>query len=52
MIVTQRSNANVTFQCAFHGVWCPKYRRRVIGGRMEHRLKEIVREVVAEKARG
>lgn len=49
MAVTQRSNANVTFQCAFHVVWCPKYRRRVIGGRMEQRLQAIVGEVVAEK---
>jgi REP-associated tyrosine transposase len=30
-------------------VWCPKYRRRVIGGRMEARLKQIIREVVDEK---
>jgi putative transposase len=44
-----RSNANITFQCAFHVVWCPKYRRRVLGGRIEARLKEIVREVVTEK---
>lgn len=44
-----RSNANITFQCAFHVVWCSKYRRRVLGGRIEERLKEIVREVVAEK---
>lgn len=47
--VTQRSNANVTFQCAFHVVWCPKYRRRVIGGRMEERLKQLIREVIVEK---
>jgi putative transposase len=47
--VTLRSNANITFQCAFHLVWCPKYRRRVLGGRIEARLKEIVREVVDEK---
>lgn len=49
MAVTLRSNANITFQCAFHVVWCSKYRRRVLGGRIEERLKEIVREVVAEK---
>jgi putative transposase len=30
-------------------VWCPKYRRRVIGGRMEARLKEIIAEVIEEK---
>jgi putative transposase len=32
-----------------HVVWCPKYRRRVIGGRMEARLKQIIREVVDGK---
>lgn len=25
--------------CAYHVVWCLKYRRRVIGGRTEARLK-------------
>jgi putative transposase len=49
MAVALRSNSNIVFQCAFHVVWCPKYRRRVIGGRMEARLKQIIREVVDEK---
>ncbi|MGI5326194.1 IS200/IS605 family transposase [Actinomadura nitritigenes] len=49
MAVTLRSNANITFQCAFHVVWCPKYRRRVLDGRVQARLKEIIREVIAEK---
>jgi putative transposase len=49
MAVTLRTNANIAFQCAFHVVWCPKYRRRVIGGRMEDRLKQLIREVVEEK---
>jgi putative transposase len=44
-----RTNANIAFQCAYQVVWCPKYRRRVIGGRMEQRLKEIIAEVIAEK---
>jgi putative transposase len=51
MAVTLRSNENVTFQCAFHVVWCPKYRRSVLGledGAIERRLKEIVIEVLAE----
>jgi REP-associated tyrosine transposase len=47
--VTLRTNANIAFQCAYHVVWCPKYRRRVIGGRMEQRLKQIIAEVVEEK---
>ena len=49
MGVTLRTNANIAFQCAYHVVWCPKYRRRVIGGRMEARLKEIICEVIDEK---
>jgi putative transposase len=47
--VTLRSNSNVVFQCAFHVVWCPKYRRRVLGGQIEERFKQLVREVVEEK---
>jgi putative transposase len=47
--VTLRSNSNITFQCAFHVVWCPKYRRRVLGGQIEERLKQIIGEVIDEK---
>jgi putative transposase len=47
--VTLRTNANIAFQCAYHVVWCPKYRRKVIGGRMEARLQEIIAEVIDEK---
>ena len=49
MGVTLRTNANIAFQCAYHVVWCPKYRRKVIGGRMEVRLKEIIVEVIEER---
>lgn len=44
-----RTKANVAFRCEYHVVWCPKYRRRVIGGRMEVRLKEIIAEVTTEQ---
>jgi putative transposase len=47
--VRLRTNATIAFQCAYHVVWCPKYRRPVIGGRMEARLKEVIAEVIAEK---
>ena len=47
--VTLPANANIAFACAYHVVWCPKYRRKVIGGRMEARLKEIIAEVVTER---
>ncbi|MEU7933654.1 IS200/IS605 family transposase [Micromonospora echinofusca] len=49
MSVTLRSNSNVVFQCAFHVVWCSKYRRGVLDGQTEKRLKQLIREVVEEK---
>ena len=49
MPVNLRSNSNVVFQCAYHVVWCPKYRRSVLSGRIEERLKEIIREVIEDK---
>lgn len=47
--VRLRTNADLVFQCGYHVVWCPKYRRGVIGGGMEERLKEIIAEVITEK---
>lgn len=44
-----RSNNNVVYRCHYHVVWCPKYRRKVIGGKVDDRLKEIIREVCAER---
>ena len=44
-----RSNNNVVYRCTFHVVWCPKHRRKVIGGATDVRLKEIIREVCAER---
>ncbi len=44
-----RSNTNVMFRCAYHVVWCPKYRRKVLVGKVEERLKELRAEVVEEK---
>jgi putative transposase len=49
MSVRLRSNSSIVFQCAFRVVWCPKYRRGVIGGRMEDRLKQLIGEVRDEK---
>jgi len=44
-----RSNNNIVYRCTYHVVWCPKYRRKVIGGRVEQRLKEIITEVCVER---
>ncbi len=43
-----RSNHNVVFACQYHVIFCPKYRRKVLVGEVEQRLKAIAREVAAE----
>ena len=48
-MVEARSNNNVVYRCAYHVVWCPKYRRPVIEGTVDVRLKQIIREVCAER---
>lgn len=48
-MVTVRSNNNVVYRCAYHVVWCPKYRRPVIEGGVDARLKQIIHEVCAER---
>lgn len=44
-----RSNNNVVYRCTYHVVWCPKYRRKVIVDDVNTRLKQIIREVCAER---
>ena len=36
------------FACHYHAVWCPKYRRKVLIGPIETRLKQTIHEVCAE----
>jgi putative transposase len=42
MSETYKSNRNVFSSCHYHVVWCPKYRRNVLVGPIETRLKEII----------
>jgi putative transposase len=44
-----RSNNNVVYRCTYHVVWCPKYRREVITGPVDERLRQIIRDVCAER---
>lgn len=39
-----RRNAGSVFSLKYHLVWCPKYRRSVLVGPVEERLKELLRE--------
>ena len=57
-MVAVKTNQNITYRCAYHVVWCPKYRRPVITdtntviagdpGPIDARLKEIATDVCRE----
>jgi putative transposase len=44
-----RMNNGVVYRCTYQVVWCPKYRRPVIEGAVDQRLKQIIGQVCAEK---
>ncbi len=46
--MTYKSNRNVFYSCKYHVVWCPKYRRKVLGEEIAIRLSQIIHEVCAE----
>ena len=43
-----RSNRNVFFVCHSPVVWCPNYRRKLLVGPIEKRLKEIVMQACSK----
>jgi putative transposase len=43
-----KSNSNVVFDCKYHVVFCPKYRRKVLVQPVDNRLKEIARAMCVE----
>lgn len=43
-----KSNNNIVYSCKYHVVFCPKYRRKVLTGEVETRLKEIINQVCAD----
>ncbi len=40
-----KNASHLTFSCPYHVIFCPKYRRKVLTGDVEPRLKEIFRDV-------
>ncbi|MGD0879453.1 MAG: IS200/IS605 family transposase [Anaerolineales bacterium] len=44
-----KSNHHVLYSCKYHVVFCPKYRRKVLVGGVEKRLKEIIDQVAQEQ---
>ena len=48
MDIKYKSNNNIVYSCKYHVVWCPKYRRKVLVGKIEDRLKELIQETCIE----
>ncbi|MBQ7491690.1 MAG: IS200/IS605 family transposase [Clostridia bacterium] len=48
MCMKYKANNNVVYSCKYHVVWCPKYRRKVLVGDIEHRLKELIQKTADE----
>ncbi|MDG4658456.1 IS200/IS605 family transposase [Ectobacillus antri] len=45
---TVQSNSNITFDCKYHVVFCPKYRKKVLVNPVDIRLKELFVEKANE----
>lgn len=41
-----KSNTHIVFNCHYHVVWCPKYRRKVLVYPIDERLKVLIQECV------
>ena len=44
-----KSQAHVKWECKYHIVWVPKYRRKVLYGRVRTRTREIIRDLCGQK---
>lgn len=43
-----KSNRNIVYSCKYHIVFCPKYRRKILVGDVEQRLKQIILSLATE----
>lgn len=42
------TSGHLTYSCQYHVIFCPKYRRKVLTGDIESRLKELLKEIQDE----
>ena len=48
-IMIEESLAHTTWDCTYHIVWIPKYRRKVLYGECRKEVIEVVRQLLANK---
>lgn len=46
--MSYKNNNNIVYSCKYHVVFCPKYRRKVLVGDVESRLKELIQQICAD----
>ena len=46
--MSYKNNNNIVYSCKYHVVFCPKYRRKVLVGDVESRLKELIQRICAD----
>lgn len=44
-----QSQSHVTWECKYHVVWCPKYRRKKLYGKVRRRFGEIMHDLCRQK---
>ena len=44
MLKGYKTNCNVVYRNNYHIVWCPKYRRKVLEGKIAKRLGQVLRQ--------
>lgn len=44
-----KTNNNIIYNCKYHVIWCPKYRRKVLIDPVDLRLKEIIKDVCLKR---
>ena len=48
MILCYKSNNNVVYNSKYQCVWCPKYRRKVLEGKIAKRYEQVIRKPAAK----
>lgn len=43
-----KQNNTCVFNTSYHLIWCPKYRRKVLVGKIETRLKQLIQQKAKE----
>jgi putative transposase len=42
-------NRNCVYETAYHVIWCPKYRKSILTGRVSERVLSLINEICSER---